>query len=334
MIYFPKTQTLIEALASERIVPGVNYAFLKGQQVFASTVGFASIYPQITQLSPFAYYDLASCTKVLATTPLVLQEVEAGRMAFSDPLQKFIPEFQDRRVEIRHLLTHTSGIKGWIPNRDRLSGEELASAILSLPVTSEFNRVVRYADTNFVLLGLALERLTGQPVQELAMERVIQPMGLTETTFDPPKAECVPTELAHGQVLQGIVHDPKAQQLGKRCGSAGLFSVMEDLVKLGQGYMGVRDLPFLNKQSVEDLYQVKTPAGLKERSWGWNLIFDPEKNYPLIYHTGYTGTLILFDRVKQSGLILLTNRVHPTRHNQAFLTMRSRIIHAFLAENK
>ncbi|CCK85328.1 Beta-lactamase [Lactobacillus equicursoris DSM 19284 = JCM 14600 = CIP 110162] len=258
MIYFPKTQTLIEALASERIVPGVNYAFLKGQQVFASTVGFASIYPQITQLSPFAYYDLASCTKVLATTPLVLQEVEAGRMAFSDPLQKFIPEFQDRRVEIRHLLTHTSGIKGWIPNRDRLSGEELASAIISLPVTSEFNRVVRYADTNFVLLGLALERLTGQPVQELAMERVIQPMGLTETTFDPPKAECVPTELAHGQVLQGIVHDPKAQQLGKRCGSAGLFSVMEDLVKLGQGYMGVRDLPFLNKQSVKDLYQVKT----------------------------------------------------------------------------
>ncbi|GHV97534.1 esterase [Lactobacillus nasalidis] len=334
MLNFPKTQLLIESLVSERIVPGVNYALLKGDQVFASTLGFASIYPGKSQLSPFAYYDLASCTKVLATTALALQLKEAGAISFEDPLSKYVPEFRDDRVQLKHLLTHTSGIRGWIENRSALSGPELMKAIVNLPVTSEFNHVVRYADTNFVLLGLVLERLLGQPVQDLASQRIFAPAGLTETTFAPPKDECVPTELVDGQVIQGIVHDPKGQQLGRRCGSAGLFSTMSDLVKIGRGYMGVSDLLPLKRETIQDLYQVKTPRGLPARSWGWNLVFDPKENYPIIYHTGFTGTLILFDQVKQSGLILLTNRVHPSRHNQIFLTMRSRIIQAFLAENR
>lgn len=334
MLNFPKTQLLIESLVSERIVPGVNYVLLKGDQVFASTLGFASIYPAKSQLSPFAYYDLASCTKVLATTAAFLQLREEGKVDFADPLQKYVPEFKDGRVRLSHLLTHTSGIRGWIENRNALSGPELMRAIVGLPVTSEFNRVVRYADTNFILLGLVLERITGKAVQDLASERIFQPAGLLETTFAPPKEECVPTELVDGQVIQGFVHDPKGQQLGRRCGSAGLFSTVSDLVKMGQGYMGVSDLLPLKRETIQDLYQVKTPAGLKARSWGWNLLFDPKENYPIIYHTGFTGTLVLFDQVKQSGLILLTNRVHPSRHNQIFLTMRSRIINAFLQENR
>lgn len=151
MLNFPKTQLLIESMVSERIVPGVNYALLKGDQVFASTLGFASIYPAKSQLSPFAYYDLASCSKVLATTAAFLQLREEGKVDFADPLQKYVPEFKDGRVRLSHLLTHTSGIRGWIENRNALSGPELMRAIVGLPVTSEFNRVVRYADTNFVL---------------------------------------------------------------------------------------------------------------------------------------------------------------------------------------
>ena len=335
MINFPKTQNLIESLVSERIVPGVNYAFMKGDQVFASTVGFAALYPQKTQLSPFAVYDLASCTKVLATGAVLLKLYEEGRVSFDDRLTKYVPEFGDDRVRLWHLLTHTSGIRGWIPNRSSLSGEDLLKAIVGLPVTDEFERVVRYADTNFVLLGLVVERILGQPVQTAAADMIFRPAGLTETTFHPDRQECVPTELVNGTVLQGIVHDPKARQLGARCGSAGLFSTVKDLVLMGQAYTGVNPslLP-LSQDAIAQLYAVRTPNGLQPRAWGWNLVFDPQDKYPLIYHTGFTGTLIMYDRVKQSGLVMMTNRVHPSRHNQIFLTMRSRIINSFLAENK
>ena len=303
MINFPKTQNLIESLVSERIVPGVNYAFMKGDQVFASTVGFAALYPQKTQLSPFAVYDLASCTKVLATGAVLLKLYEEGRVSFDDRLTKYVPEFGDDRVRLWHLLTHTSGIRGWIPNRSSLSGEDLLKAIVGLPVTDEFESVVRYADTNFVLLGLVVERILGQPVQMAAADMIFRPAGLTETTFHPNRQECVPT--------------------------------VKDLVLMGQAYTGVNPsrLP-ISQDAIAQLYAVRTPNGLQPRAWGWNLVFDPQDKYPLIYHTGFTGTLIMYDRVKQSGLVMLTNRVHPSRHNQIFLTMRSRIINSFLAENK
>ena len=158
MIEFFKTQHLIEEMVSERIVPGVNYAFIKEKQVFSSTVGFASLMPDVKQLSPFALYDLASLTKVLGTTNVFLKLKENGKLNFTEPLKQFIPEFKDERVRLSHLLTHTSGIRGWIPNRDQLSASELLKAIISLPVTDEFETKMRYADTNFILLGLVLKK--------------------------------------------------------------------------------------------------------------------------------------------------------------------------------
>lgn len=335
MINFPKTQNLIESMVTERVIPGVNYAFLKDDQVFKSTLGFASIYPKVTQLSPFAVYDMASCTKVLATTAVLMLLYEKKKLNFKEPLQKFVPEFKDKRVKLYHLLTHTSGIRGWIPNRDQLSGQDLMRAIVNLPVTDEFEHVVRYADTNFVLLGLVIERIFNKPVQEVAQDLIFSPSGLKNTTFNPSATDCVPTELINDHVLKGIVHDPKARQLRGRCGSAGLFSNIDDLIKMGQGYAGIDSsvLP-LSQATIEELYKVRTKSPLQERAWGWNLVFDPYEKYPIIYHTGFTGTLIIFDRKKKSGLILLTNRVHPSQHNQIFLTMRSRIINSFLVENK
>ena len=310
MIDYSNTQNLIESMVTERIVPGVNYAFIKDEQVFTSTVGFASTYPKVTQLSPFAIYDLASLTKVIITENILLKLYQDGQLNFTEPLHDFIPEFKDERVRLFHLLTHTSGIRGWIKNRDQLSREELIDAIIHLPVTEEFEHKMRYADTNFILLGLVIKKIFGKPVQEVGQNIIIEPAGLKNTTFTPEKDLCVPTAVYQGRVLQGIPHDPKARQLGSDCGSAGLFSSMNDLVKLSKGYLG-----------------------LKPRSWGWDLRFDPELHYPLILHTGFTGVLMLLDRVKKSGLILLTNRIHPTGHNQVFLTMRERIIQSFLKEN-
>ena len=334
MIDYFATQNLIESMVTERIVPGVNYAFIKDKQVFTSTVGFASIYPTVTQLSPFAEYDLASLTKVIATENVLLKLYDQGKINFSEPLHQFIPEFSDQRIRLFHLLTHTSGIRGWISNRDQLDHDQLLDAIIHLPVTNEFKAKMRYADTNFILLGLVIKKIFGAPVQDVAMQEVIKPMGLTHTTFHPIKKDCVPTAIVNGEVLQGIPHDPKARQLGSDCGSAGLFSSMGDLIKLARGYLGLDKtiLPY-SQQTVSLLFDNKNAVNVKPRSWGWDLRFDPKLHYPIILHTGFTGTLIILDRLKRSGLILLTNRVHPSGHNTIFLAMREKIIQSFLKEN-
>lgn len=330
MINYRKTQHLIEAMVFDRVVPGVNYTFIKDKQIFTSTTGFASIYPKVTQLSPFAEYDLASLTKVLATENILLKLYDQGKLNFTEPLQQFVPEFKDPRIRLYHLLTHTSGIRGWIPHRDELTHDELLKAIVNLPVTDEFEHKMRYADTNFILLGLVI----GQPVQEVATHEIFDQMPLTNTTFSPKKEECVPTAIVNGHVLQGIPHDPKARQLGADCGSAGLFSNMRDLITFSEGYLGLkRDILPYSQEMVSQLFEDKTPKNVKPRSWGWDLRFDPQNHYPIILHTGFTGTLMILDRIKKSGLILLTNRVHPTGHNTIFLAMREKIIRSFLDEN-
>ncbi|MCX8725281.1 serine hydrolase domain-containing protein [Lactobacillus sp. B4007] len=334
MIDYSTTQSLIESMVTERIVPGVNYAFIKNKQVFTSTIGFASTYPKVTQLSPFAQYDLASLTKVLITENILLKLYQKGKLNFTEPLTDFIPEFKDPRVRLFHLLTHTSGIRGWIDHRDQLNHDELLNAIIHLPVTDEFEHKMRYADTNFILLGLVVKKIYGRPVQDVGMSEIITPMDLPDTTFSPVKNNCVPTVWLNDQLLQGVPHDPKARQLGSDCGSAGLFSSMLDLIKICQGYLGIeRDILPLSQEVIAQLFDNKNPAGLQPRSWGWDLRFDPELHYPLILHTGFTGVLLLLDRVRKSGLILLTNRIHPTGHNQIFLTMREKIIQSFLKEN-
>lgn len=331
---FTKTKGLIEDMVFERVVPGVNYALLKNGRTFRATIGDDRWLPQPQQLLPDEVYDLASLTKVLGTLNVALQLREAGQLSFNEPLQQFVPEFGDRRVRLFHLLTHTSGIKGWIPHRNKLTGDQLLRAIVKLPVTKEFNQLMRYADTNFILLGLALERILGAPIQNLVQERVLDKEPLKVTSYHPIKKNCVPTAFVGNQILQGTVHDPKGRQLVVQCGSAGLFSNMADLIALAKGYLGLApENVALKQDTIAQLFDVKTPSGVQPRSWGWNLLFDPRWHYPLIYHTGFTGTMVIFDRVQKSALILLTNRVYPNGHNQLFIAMRSRIIKAFLQEN-
>ena len=334
MAGFAYTKVLIEDMVFERVVPGVNYALLKGGRIFRATIGDDRWLPTPQQLRPDEVYDLASLTKVLGTLNVALQLREEGRLNFNEPLTQFVPEFGDSRVRLFHLLTHTSGIKGWIPHRNSLNGDQLMKAIVGLPVTKEFGKLMRYADTNFILLGLALEHILGRPIQDLVQDRVLSKEPLHKTSYHPQKEDCVPTAFVGGQILQGSVHDPKGRQLGARCGSAGLFANMPDLLKLAEGYLGIAPQNLaISQQTVADLYDVKTPRGVQPRSWGWNLLFDPRWHYPIIYHTGFTGTMIIFDRVQKSALILLTNRVYPNGHNQLFIAMRSRIIKAFLKEN-
>lgn len=328
---YTKTQELLNSLVAQKIVPGVSYALINGQTVWERVLGQRRWLPTTAPLRPGLQYDLASLTKVVGTATVIFQLVEQGRCRLDEPVQKYLPAFADARVTLRHLLTHTSGIAGYIPHRDELSGPDLKAALLALPVSDKFGQVV-YADVNFLYLGWIIEAITQETVQQAITTRVLQPLQLTGATFTPAAARCVPTTYAAGQLRQGVVHDTKARILGVHCGSAGLFADLTTLVTFCQWYLGQRpDLPAVVSPTFREKLTQDWTDGHLGRSLAWDLR-RAAGGHQLLYHTGFTGTFMLLDLAQQQALIVLTNRVHPQQKNDRFLVARDAIVQTYLAE--
>ncbi|MBA1434741.1 serine hydrolase domain-containing protein [Bombilactobacillus bombi] len=320
----------IQALIEQQVVPVVSYAYLNHEQVLQDTMGVNTWKPSITQLPADPLYDLASLTKVIGTTTVLLHLIEQKKLSYDTPICQWLPQFSDSRVTLRHLMTHTSGIKGYIKNRDQLSKEDLLLQILQLPVTADFNRVIKYTDTGPILAGLIIEKIYQQPVQQVIEQVILKPLGLLEATFNPKPQRCVVTTTRQGQNLQGVVHDPKAQQLGEDCGSAGMFASLTDLVRFSQFMLGQLKIqqPPISFITVKSLYKSFTPVA-PGRSFGWDLRWNSQ-HQPVLYHTGYTGNFWGLDWYRQQAVIVLSNRVHPFNDNQRFLAYREAIMELFL----
>lgn len=250
---------------------------------------------------PGLVYDLASVSKVVGVATVVIQLLAEGRLELDQPLQTYYPTFEDPTVTIRQLLTHSTGINPFIPNRDQLSADELVVAINSIRVTDQ--KPFLYTDINFLLLGFLLEEVLSQPLEQTFQERVFGPLGMTQTSFG-PRPEAVPTVKG---VCDGLVHDPKARTLGLRAGSAGLFSTLEDLKVFCQHY--------LTHDFGVELWRNHSRAD-RPRSLGWNLEGD------WLNHTGYTGPFIMINRKAQQAVIFLTNRTY--HHDDRPLWMEKR----------
>lgn len=329
----PKTQALLHDLVSQRIVPGVSYAFLAPQKTQIEVFGKSQIKPTVEPLLPNQLYDVASLTKVVGTTMVILKLWQEGKLAFDDPIVQYLPRFQDKRVTVRHLLTHTSAISGYIKNRNQLNATQLMDALYQLPVCEWLGQKVVYADVGLIFLGEIIEAFYQRPVQKVITSEILKPLAMYESTFTPVKKRCVPTEFDVTQgLIQGRVHDPKAWILKEHCGSAGLFSSLNDLVKFSSAMLFEADNhPILTKQTIALLFADQTPNRKLKRSFGWDLRYNANQQ-PCLYHTGFTGTWMLLDRQKQEGMVVLTNRIHPTSANQIFLEKRDQIVATFLHE--
>ncbi|MFT8949791.1 MAG: serine hydrolase domain-containing protein [Liquorilactobacillus hordei] len=330
-----RTTKLLHELVSDGIVPGVSYTMLHNEEEQKEIFGNRQLEPVVRKLIPELKYDVASLTKVVGTTTVILKLVDEGRLAFDDKVIKYLPGFFDARVTIRHLLTHTSGITGYIKNRNELNAKQLLEALYTLHVGPTFENEVVYTDIGMIFLGLIIEKLYAKPVQRVITEIVLEPLKLENSTFTPLQSECVPTELTKKRgLIQGIVHDPKANILREHCGSAGLFMSMEDLVKFSRWLLGEGSRKkFFKTDMVNKLFKDQTPTHNLGRTYGWDLRYNCS-NDPCIYHTGYTGTFILIDKKKQDALIVLTNRVHPHTPNNEFLLRRDQIITEYLSEKE
>lgn len=334
---FQKTRQQIEAMVFDQVIPGVSYGLITGSRVETNYLGCATWQPQRQALMPGQYYDLASLTKVMTTTVMILKMIHEKILTLQTPVHQLLPEFLDERIQVRHLLTHTSGIAGYIPHRNELPPAQLKAALLGLGVGSGFLRTVKYTDVGLIFLGFIIENHYHYPVQQVLTKEVIDPLNLNNTTFTPPKLQCVPTtyDPVLG-LLQGVVHDPKARILGEHCASAGLFSTLTDVLKFSQWLLGQYVPPSapLDQGMIEALFQNYSGLIDQPRSLGWDLRRNAVDGHWLLYHTGFTGTFIIVDRVYQNALVVLSNRIHPSGHNDRFLEQRERIVQSFCDESK
>lgn len=246
-------------------------------------------------------YDLASVSKVVGVATVMIPLLQSGRLDLDTPLKAYYPEVSNPTVTIRELLTHTSGIDPFIPNRDRLDAKELKAAIDQIGVTEQ--KHFHYTDINFIFLGFLLEDVFKKDLRAIFAEQVFEPWQMVETGFGPVLG-AVPTVSGS---LDGQVHDPKAKVLGTHCGSAGLFSTLADLQVFCQHY--------LEDDFAEDLWQ-NYAEGEKTRSLGWNLDGD------WLDHTGYTGPFVMVNRKDQQAAIFLTNRTFAYDDRPQWITKR------------
>lgn len=249
-------------------------------------------------------YDLASVSKVVGVGTVVISLVREGKLDIDAPLKQYYPDFHEEKVTLRQLLTHSSGINPFIPNRDALNAKELKEAINH--ITVEDKKDFLYTDINFLLLGFMLEGIFGKSLDEIFQETVFEPFDMTKTGFGPFKGA---VQTVAG-ISDGVVHDPKAKVLKNHAGSAGLFSNLADLEKLCQHY--------LTGDFARDIWQNFSHAN-KERSLAWN------KEGDWLDHTGYTGTYVAINHKEQKAAIFLTNRTYSYDDRPLWIKERQKI---------
>lgn len=264
-------------------------------------------------------FDLASLTKPLATATLIMQSVEQGRLHLRQPVSRFfegaygpLPHLSG--VEVRHLLTHTSGlppIPCWPADGAEASRHDLIGSVLTTPTLRPAGDGYTYSDTGYLLLGEIAAQVFGKPLEECFRENIAGPLGLTTLGYcphsDPTKR--VPT----GPEAAGVVHDPRARDLGGVAGHAGLFGTAGDVLAFAEAIRTGGAV--LSRASTARMRESQIPASVGAQSLGW---FCAGNDYlpagdlfsdRSFGHSGFTGTAVLIDPASDVSLVLLTNRV-------------------------
>jgi len=290
-------------------------------------------------------YDLASLTKVVGLTTACMILVDDGRLALDAPVARYVPEFRGptkEQVTVRQLLTHSAGLAADLPLYTETASRRAAlAAVDTTTLATPPGTTYRYSDLSAIVLMQAVERITGAPFDRWLAERVFGPLGMPATRFLPPASwrdRIAPTE--HDTVfrhrwLRGEVHDESAARLGGVSGNAGLFSNALDLSRFAAMLLngGAWDtMQLIRAETVAEFTaRQNVPAG-STRALGWDTPADSGYSSAgtmlsrrSFGHTGFTGTSIWMDPDRDLFIILLTNRVHPTRANTAIGRVRARV---------
>lgn len=296
-----------------------------------------------TPVGTATLFDLASLTKPVACASSVMALVEEGALQLEAPASSIIEEAPAwfKRIRLRHLLTHTSGLPAWKPFYEQVQGDALIQAVLQTPPSRLPDVDYEYSDLNYILLGEIVRRITGKRLADYARERIFLPAGMTDTMYNPGEemlhrvAVTANCPWRKGQILRGHVHDANAWAMGGVSGHAGLFSTASDLARFCQMLLRGGD-DVLGRMTVEQMVRNQI-AGIGGQSFGWfthpndmlpraNLL--PES---CIGHSGFTGTALLLNRQPEFFIVLLSNRVYCAYEGDKWLPYRRRILNAVSA---
>jgi uncharacterized protein YbbC (DUF1343 family)/CubicO group peptidase (beta-lactamase class C family) len=318
--------SIVERAILDGQIPGaVVLIGHNGQVAYRKAFGRRALEPRREAMTVDTIFDLASLTKVVATTTSVMQLVERGKVRLNDAVAKYLPEFAQNGKEditVRQLLTHYSGLAPDIDLQPSWQGKEIAYKLSfaekpEAPPGSGFI----YSDTNFIVLGALVEHVSGESLDHYSTAHVFAPLKMTRTRYLPPsswRSKIAPTQFdEHEHMLRGEVHDPRALRMGGVAGHAGLFSTADDLAKFAQALLdGGKGI--LSPLTVEKMTSPEQPPNATAvRGFGWDIDSPFSSNRGDLLpvgsfgHTGFTGTSIWIDPTTRTYIILLTNSVHP-----------------------
>ncbi len=332
-----------DAIHDDQIPGAVVLVWHNGQVVYRRAFGNRALEPRREPMTLDTIFDVASLTKVVATTTAVMQLVQKGEVRLNDPVAKYLPEFAvngKEEITVRNLLTHFSGLRADIDLTPPWEGRDTALRMVfaETPAYSPGSRFL-YSDTNFIALGALVERVSGTTLDAYCARKIFTPLEMTHTRFLPPAAwrrRIAPTEDdEQGKMLRGVVHDPRARRMGGVAGHAGVFSTADDLSKFGQALLN--GSPILSPEIVEKMTTPQQPPTAPVlRGFGWDIDSPFSSNRGELLpvgsfgHTGFTGTSIWIDPTTRTFIILLTNSVHPRGKGSA-VTLRSKMATAVAA---
>jgi beta-N-acetylhexosaminidase len=337
---------VIEKAVADKAFPGATMAIGYRGKVAIHAFGKLSYDAKAKATSPSTMYDIASLTKVVATTTLVAKLAEgdfAVPLDLDAKIERYLPEWASgpnaewrHRVTVRHLLTHTSGLppfkEYWRTSKNK---QDTLDKIFAEPLEYEPGTKEVYSDLGIILMAEIIERLTGRTLDDLARSFVFSPLGMKDTMYRPPKKlwpEIAPTEIDNNlrhRLVQGEVHDENAFAIGGVSGHAGVFSTAPDLAAFCQMLLngGVYAHEKILRRATVAQFTAPQQLSGGTRTLGWAVPTEggSSGHYFSAHsfgHTGFTGTSIWIDPDRQLFVVLLTNRVHPTRENSKIPQVR------------
>lgn len=338
------TRVIVEAGLSNKAYPGAVAVVGDACGILATyTTGRLDWPDQAARPTLRTLWDLASLTKVVGTTTALAQLIETGAVDLYAPVQRYLPGWtgpmQDR-VLVWHVLTHTSGLPSFRPyDRQTQDPDSLERLLFTTRLERAPGDSMVYSDIGAYVMGEVIERVSGMSLDRYLAARVFAPLGMTRTMFNPPPtlwAEVAPTEIdsLRGGLVRGKVHDERAYYLGGVAAHAGLFGSAEDLARfatmlLHGGTLSGRRI--LHATTIRR-FTAHADSGKHNRALGWQKgpapWFSHRMSNRAFGHTGFTGTSLAVDPELGVYIILLSNRVNPTRNNPRIGEVRARLADA------
>ncbi len=345
---FANIDSVIVLAIKDSAFPGaVVLVSQNGEVIYEKGFGYFTYDESSSKVSTTTIYDIASLTKVVATTTAAMICIDRNLFKLDDPVYKYIPEFFENGKEaitIKNLLLHNSGLPAWkkFYNKNLDANSIIKNIYQTKPEYSAGTKTV-YSDLGIIVLGKLIETVTEKKLDQFCNDEIFIPLKMNNTYFNPPdsvKYKIPPTEIDkhwRKKLVQGEVHDETSSLLGGVAGHAGLFSTAEDLSKLIQ--MLLDDGTFNGKQFIkpETVKLFTTRYSPKStRALGWDTKSTTRSSAGNKFsktsfgHTGFTGTSIWIDPERKLFVVFLTNRVYPSRENKKIINVRPKLHNAVI----